>query len=117
MEQHIISLLTELACLLTKQGWMLATAESCTGGGIAHTITKIPDCSLWFERGFVAYSNDAKHDMLGVSKDIIKKYTSGCESTGGDQFVVNDPSVTILEFSWQSFTNVPFDREHLLQIF
>ena len=46
---------------------LLASAESCTGGGIAEAVTRIPGSSAWFERGFVTYSNAAKADMLGVS--------------------------------------------------
>ena len=49
-----------LADLLQQKGWMLATAESCTGGLIAGACTDLSGSSLWFERGFVTYSNDAK---------------------------------------------------------
>lgn len=51
---------------LLARGWMVATAESCTGGMIAHQLTELPGSSAWFERGFVTYSNAAKHDMLSV---------------------------------------------------
>ncbi|MBK1668927.1 damage-inducible protein CinA [Rhodovibrio sodomensis] len=47
-------------------GWMLATAESCTGGLIAALLTEIPGSSAVVERGFVTYTNTAKRDMLGV---------------------------------------------------
>jgi nicotinamide-nucleotide amidase len=46
---------------------MVATAESCTGGGVAEAITRIAGSSDWFERGFVTYSNGAKEELLGVS--------------------------------------------------
>lgn len=58
---------------LRKRGWMLATAESCTGGLVAQAVTAIPGSSVWFERGFVAYSNDAKQDMLGVSPASLER--------------------------------------------
>lgn len=45
---------------------MMATAESCTGGLIAAACTALPGSSLWFERGFVSYSNEAKTELLGV---------------------------------------------------
>ena len=51
---------------LKSRGWMLATAESCTGGGIAQAVTAVAGSSAWFERGFVTYSNLSKQQMLGV---------------------------------------------------
>jgi len=51
---------------LKARGMMLATAESCTGGGVAQAVTEISGSSAWFERGFVTYSNQAKVEMLGV---------------------------------------------------
>jgi len=61
----------QLAEILTHQGILLVTAESCTGGGIAEALTSIPGSSGWFDRGFVAYSNAAKIDMLGVEPSLI----------------------------------------------
>ena len=51
---------------LLASGWMLATAESCTGGMIAAACTDLAGSSNWFERGFVTYSNEAKTELLGV---------------------------------------------------
>jgi len=56
---------------LKARGWMLATAESCTGGLISAAITQIAGSSAVFDRGFVTYSNDAKIQMLGVPADVI----------------------------------------------
>ena len=56
---------------LVQRKMKLATAESCTGGGIAAAITDIPGSSEWFERGFVTYSNEAKQDLLGVKADTL----------------------------------------------
>ena len=53
---------------------MLATAESCTGGMVATAITDISGSSVWFERGFVTYSNQAKTEMIGVPPDLIEKH-------------------------------------------
>ena len=53
---------------------LLATAESCTGGGIAEAITRIPGSSAWFDRAFVTYSNEAKVEMLGVESNAIDRY-------------------------------------------
>jgi nicotinamide-nucleotide amidase len=60
-----------LADLMLKRQWMLATAESCTGGMIAAACTELAGSSAWFERGFVTYSNEAKSDMLGVPAKLI----------------------------------------------
>ncbi|TAJ69722.1 MAG: CinA family protein [Phenylobacterium sp.] len=51
---------------------MLATAESCTGGLLASLLTDIPGKSHAFERGFVTYSDEAKHELLGVSRAILE---------------------------------------------
>lgn len=60
-----------VADLLLKRGWMLTTAESCTGGLIAAHCTDLGGSSQWFERGFVTYSNAAKAEMLGVDAELI----------------------------------------------
>ncbi len=59
----------------------LATAESCTGGLLAGLITEIPGSSVTLERGFVAYTNRAKQDMLGVSGDILADFGAVSEPT------------------------------------
>jgi nicotinamide-nucleotide amidase len=65
-----VSAIALVAALKTK-GWMLATAESCTGGMVAAAITDIAGSSAVFDRGFVTYSNAAKKDQLGVCADLI----------------------------------------------
>ena len=62
-----------LAELLMARGWKLATAESCTGGMIAAACTDLAGSSLWFDRGFVTYSNAAKTDSLGIDAELIEK--------------------------------------------
>lgn len=64
-------LVVALAGLLQKKGWMLATAESCTGGLIGAACTELAGSSAWFERGFITYSNEAKTDLLGVDAAVI----------------------------------------------
>ena len=63
-----------LAQALMQHGWMLATAESCTGGLIAARCTDLAGSSDWFERGFVTYSNEAKHELLGVDMALIAEH-------------------------------------------
>ncbi len=53
-------------------GYLVATAESCTGGLIAGALTEVPGSSAVFDRGFVTYSNEAKHEMLGVPLSLIQ---------------------------------------------
>jgi nicotinamide-nucleotide amidase len=53
---------------------MLTTAESCTGGWVAKLCTDLAGSSVWFERGFVTYSNQSKQDMLGVSGSTLGGY-------------------------------------------
>ena len=63
-----------LADILQKKGWLMATAESCTGGMIAAACTDLAGSSAWFERGFVTYSNAAKTEMLGVDPLLIEQH-------------------------------------------
>lgn len=65
---------------LKAHGLMLATAESCTGGGVAHAITEVAGSSAWFERGFIAYANDAKHEMLNVSLETLMQHGAVSEA-------------------------------------
>lgn len=65
------ALVHQLADLLRRRGWMMATAESCTGGLIAGACTELAGSSDWFERGFVSYSNAAKTELLGVDAALI----------------------------------------------
>jgi nicotinamide-nucleotide amidase len=66
--------LAALAAALTARGWMLTTAESCTGGLVAAACTSLAGSSQWFERGFVTYSNEAKTEMLGVPAALIAQH-------------------------------------------
>ena len=66
---------------LLSRGWFFATAESCTGGGIAAALTDIAGSSQWFERGFVTYSNQAKQDMLGVGDETLASHGAVSEAT------------------------------------
>ncbi|HWP20149.1 MAG TPA: CinA family protein [Burkholderiaceae bacterium] len=68
------ALLAALARGLQARGWRLAVAESCTGGLIAATCTSVAGSSLWFERGFVTYSNEAKTELLGVPRELIERH-------------------------------------------
>jgi nicotinamide-nucleotide amidase len=66
---------------LKKKGQMLVTAESCTGGWAAQTLTSIAGSSEWFERGYVTYSNAAKRDDLGVPEATLLRHGAVSEPT------------------------------------
>lgn len=74
MTTPIPVLVEQLAAALQQRGWMLATAESCTGGLIAARCTDLAGSSAWFERGFVTYSNEAKTELLGVDPQAIAQH-------------------------------------------
>ena len=80
MNQDLIKLVDELATVLLERGGKIATAESCTGGLIAKSMTDLAGSSDWFERGFVTYSNAAKTDMIGVPESVIKEYGAVSEA-------------------------------------
>lgn len=73
-EQNLESLVKNLSELLLQNNLKLTTAESCTGGGIAQALTDMPGSSVWFERGFVTYSNQSKNEMLGVTTDALTRH-------------------------------------------
>ena len=57
-----------------NNGYKLVIAESCTGGLVCSTLTSVSGSSLWFERGFVTYSNQSKCDLLGVAKKTLTNH-------------------------------------------
>lgn len=67
--------------LLKAQGFNLATAESCTGGYIAHLITSIPGSSVFFKGSVVAYANEIKENLLGVSPGTLARYGAVSQET------------------------------------
>jgi nicotinamide-nucleotide amidase len=69
-----------LAERLIARGWMMATAESCTGGLIAGACTDLAGSSAWFERGFVTYSNEAKTELVGVDAALIAAHGAVSEA-------------------------------------
>ena len=95
--------ITQLAAVLGKHLQSLTaqvtTAESCTGGGIAEAITRIPGSSAWFEAGYVTYSNAQKTLQLNVpaelfssvgavSREVVEAMVSGAQEKSGAQFAV-----------------------------
>jgi PncC family amidohydrolase len=63
-----------IAKLLTARNQTLATAESCTGGLVSHTITNIPGASNFYKGGVIAYANDTKSRLVGVPSSLIGEH-------------------------------------------
>ena len=88
-----------LGAELLRLGAHVATAESCTGGGIAEAITRISGSSAWFEAGYVTYSNGQKTAQLGVpaglfttvgavSREVVEAMVQGAQQRSGARFAV-----------------------------
>ena len=84
MDKQIIKLSTLLGEKLKAEGLKIATAESCTGGGIAQAITEIAGSSAWFDRGFVTYSNLSKVQMLGVKQATLDDFGAVSEEVANE---------------------------------
>ncbi len=64
-----------------ERGWMIATAESCTGGLIAGSLTEIAGSSAVVDRGFVTYTNQAKMDLIGVCATTLEAFGAVSKET------------------------------------
>ena len=73
-EKYLEELSLQLGQQLRQLGKTVTSAESCTGGWIAKALTDIAGSSAYYERGFVTYSNEAKHQMIGVSSQTLENY-------------------------------------------
>ena len=68
------NILLKIANLLREKNFLIATAESCSGGLIAHSLTNIPGSSDYFDRGIVSYSTKSKMELLDIDKNILNKF-------------------------------------------
>ena len=75
-DAELTRLAVALSVALRRKRAKLAVAESCTGGWVAKCVTDIAGSSQWFDRGFVAYTNRAKQDLLGVSPQVLLQFGS-----------------------------------------
>lgn len=73
-------LVNKIAELAIAANYQLATAESCTGGGVAKALTEIAGSSVWFTCGLVTYSNLAKQNLLGVAKTTLESHGAVSEA-------------------------------------
>lgn len=74
-------ILKNVADQLRKKNLTVATAESCTGGLLAHLLTNISGSSNHFDRGVVTYSNKSKIELLGIPQETIKEYGAVSKQT------------------------------------
>jgi nicotinamide-nucleotide amidase len=74
LDDDIVDAARRLLDICKRKNLLVATAESCTAGLVAGTLTEVPGTSSILDRGFITYSNEAKHEMLGVSRDILAKH-------------------------------------------
>lgn len=77
LESKVLS--KEILYILYESGKTVSTAESCTSGRVAETITAMPGASAYFAGGIVAYSNEMKKNILGVSETVLEEKTAVCE--------------------------------------
>lgn len=71
LDDDIVKAAHDLLDICKRKNLLVATAESCTAGLVAGTLTEVPGTSSILDRGFITYSNEAKHEMLGVSRDLL----------------------------------------------
>ena len=81
MMESVDRIAQELGKTCSALGIKIVTAESCTGGLIAGTLTDVPGASAWFDRGFVTYSNEAKKAMLGVREETLTEFGAVSKET------------------------------------
>ncbi len=74
LSDELVALAARVVAENRALGRIVALAESCTGGLVAAAITEISGSSAMFDRSFVTYSNEAKHELLGVSNDVIDAF-------------------------------------------
>ena len=74
LSDELLALAARVVAENRAAGRTVALAESCTGGLVAAALTEIAGSSAMFDRSFVTYSNEAKHELLGVSEDIIDAF-------------------------------------------
>ncbi|EKN4921878.1 nicotinamide-nucleotide amidase [Yersinia enterocolitica] len=73
-EEQLRQLSTAVGHKLKDRDTWVTCAESCTGGWVAKALTDIAGSSAYFDRGFVTYSNAAKHDLLGVKESTLAEH-------------------------------------------
>ena len=81
LPDHLDGQAERLMHAICDRGLKIATAESCTGGMFAALMTDIEGCGHGFDRGFVTYSNEAKHELLGIDRHLLDRNDGVSEAT------------------------------------
>ncbi|PSJ16305.1 CinA family protein [Nitrosomonas supralitoralis] len=86
-DQAIFDLAVRVGEALAQRGWMLVTAESCTGGWVGQAVTAVAGSSGWYERGFITYSNRSKCEMLGVQQATLDQFGAASPQTAQEMAI------------------------------
>jgi nicotinamide-nucleotide amidase len=81
LDDDIVEAARQLLDICKRKKLLVATAESCTAGLVAGTLTEVPGVSSMLDRGFITYSNEAKQEMLGVAKATLDKFGAVSKET------------------------------------
>ncbi|HEX5213239.1 MAG TPA: CinA family protein [Pseudolabrys sp.] len=73
LDDDIVKAAERLMAICKRKNLLVATAESCTAGLVAGTLSEIPGVSSILDRGYITYSNQAKHEMLGVPREVLDR--------------------------------------------
>lgn len=87
MQEKIESNSKRLAKVLTQSNKKICLAESCTGGMLAENLTRLSGSSTWFERAFIVYSNEAKHELLSVKTESLKQFGAVSEEVAEEMAI------------------------------
>ncbi|CAB0149874.1 Nicotinamide-nucleotide amidohydrolase PncC [Pseudidiomarina piscicola] len=99
--QSHIELAQKFGDWLSQKNWRIATAESCTAGGIGYALSSVAGSSRWFEGGLITYSNALKRDLLGVSESVLDHYgavsaeTAEAMATGAQRATGADLAIAV----------------------
>jgi nicotinamide-nucleotide amidase len=74
LDEDIVEAAKNLLTICRRKNLLVATAESCTAGLVAGTLSEVPGVSSILDRGYITYSNQAKHEMLGVPLDVLNRH-------------------------------------------
>jgi nicotinamide-nucleotide amidase len=98
-DTEIDALVASVGQLLVARQAKLTTAESCTGGFLAKSLTDLPGSSAWFEYGFVVYGNEAKENMLGLDPELLERHGAvsreACEAMAMAAHVISGADISV----------------------
>ena len=108
-DAELLGLADEVASEVVQRRLMLVTAESCSGGWVAKTLTDLPGSSAWFHAGVVAYSYEAKEALLGVNPGTLEHSGAVNEET-----VLEIVSGALARFALRKMPRAVCQRHHYI---